>query len=100
MKDTHGKYRPSLTYTSLIEEVSKVRMYGISKYGDSEDWLTTEPLDHLNAAIRHIRAHINGTFCDEDSDELHLTHAVTNLMFEIERMKRLDSHVKQSSKNH
>ena len=87
-KQTEGKYKPSLTYTSMLEIVSHVREYGISKYGNSENWLTTNPMDHLNAAIRHIRKHIEGEIYDNDSNLLHLAHAVTNLMFEIERMKR------------
>ena len=88
MKFDEEKYKPSLIYTSLLKEASKVRMYGIIKYGDKEDWLTTEPERHLDAAIRHIRQHIEGGVIDDDSKCMHLAHAVTNLMFEIERLKR------------
>lgn len=97
-KQTEGKYKPSLTYTSLLEEISKVREYGIKKYGSSEDWMSTDKIHHYEAAIRHIRKHIDGEFIDNDSGLLHLAHAVTNLMFEIERIY-LVNHDKSSS-NH
>ena len=40
-KRNEGKYKPHLIYTSLLKEVSKVREYGIKKYGGyGEDWRT------------------------------------------------------------
>ncbi len=87
-KDTEGKYKPSLMYTSLIKNISNVRMYGIEKYGNSEDWVSTTSIDHLDAAIRHIRKHIEGFPFDSESNLPSLAHAVTNLMFEIERINR------------
>lgn len=84
-KKPENKYRPSLVYTSCLKAMAKVRQYGIEKHGSSEDWRTTEPIQHLDAAIRHIRAHIDSEAFDEGSGEPHLAHAMTNLMFEIER---------------
>jgi len=89
-KNDQEKWQPSLTYPSMMREVSKVRQYGIKKYGAAEDWLTTEPKRHYDAAMRHIIAHMEGEMHDPDSGYLHLAHAVTNLMFEIERMNRED----------
>lgn len=84
-KKPENKYRPSLVYTSCLTAMAKVRQYGIEKHGSSEDWRTTEPIQHFDAAIRHIRAHLDGEAFDEGSGEPHLAHAMTNLMFEIER---------------
>ncbi len=89
-KNTEGKYKPSLTYTSTLEVISEIREYGIKKYGDAEDWRTTEPEDHFDAALRHIRAHIDGEVYDNNSGFFHLAHAMTNLMFEVERMTDKD----------
>jgi hypothetical protein len=83
-----GKYKPSLIYTSLLKEISKVREYGIEKYGSPEDWTTTDPYRHFDAAIRHIRAYISGEQIDAESTLHHLSHAASNIMFEIERLYR------------
>jgi len=88
-KKDQGKPEPALTYYSLICEISAVRKYGIAKYGAAEDWLTTEPMRHFNAALRHIYAYLEGAETDDASGCSHLAHAVTNLMFEIERKHRL-----------
>ena len=64
-KRDSGKYKPTLIYKSLLQEISAVREYGIEKYGSSEDWLTTGPIRHFDAAIRHIRAFIEGDKSEE-----------------------------------
>jgi len=84
-KPSEGKYTPSLIYTSLLKEVSKVREYGIAKHGSADDWKTTDGIKHLDAAIRHIRAVIDGEEYDDESTYRHLAHAASNIMFEIER---------------
>lgn len=86
MKTSEGKYEPTLVYTSLIKFVAKVRRFGINKHDNSEDWRTTEPIKHFDAAIRHINEHLDGHPIDEQSGEPVLAHAVCNLMFEIERL--------------
>lgn len=87
-KKPEGKYEPTLVYSSCIEEVAKVRRFGIDKHGASEDWLTTEPRQHYDATLRHLYKIIDGEQIDPESGLLHLAHAITNLMFEIERIKR------------
>lgn len=98
-KDIKNKYQPHLIYTSLLEEVSKVRIYGIKKYGSSSDWLTTVNVCHFDAAIRHIRKHIDGEFFDNESKLLHLSHAISNLMFELERLYLYDCIPSQEQSN-
>ena len=85
MKFDEGKPNPSLFYTSALYETVYVRAYGIRKHGSAEGWKTTKPIEHLNAAIRHIRAVIDGEHLDEESGKLHLAHAICDCMFEIER---------------
>lgn len=84
-KKPEGKYEPTLVYTSLIRYVAKVRRFGINKHGSSEDWRTTEPINHLDAAMRHINAVVDGQDLDLESTLPHLAHAIANLMFELER---------------
>ena len=86
-KNDEGKYQPTLVYRSLIVAVSKVREYGIKKYGHSEDWRTTPSIRHFDAALRHIYAHLAGEMTDADSGLTHLAHAASNIMFEIERIE-------------
>lgn len=87
-----------MIYQSLIVSVSRVREYGANKHGSGEEgWRTTEIMDHLDAARRHIDETIEAIRnndpsrlfdIDENGDgshELHLANAVCNLMFEIER---------------
>lgn len=87
-KKDQAKWQPSLTYPSMMREISSVRQYGIKKYGAAEDWLTTEPKRHYDAAMRHIIAHMEGELTDSESGCSHLAHAITSLMFEIERAHR------------
>jgi len=84
MKDTEGKPRPTLIYYSLIKEISKVREYGIEKYGSKTDWQTTDPQDHLEAALRHLYKYAEGEENDDASGLNHLAHAASNIMFLIE----------------
>ena len=87
MKVSEGKYEPTLVYVSFIEEIARVRRYGIEKHDNSEDWRTTPIVDHFDAMLRHINAHIDGEILDPESGLMHLSHAAANIMFEIERVK-------------
>ena len=85
MKFNEGKPNPSLFYSSALYETVFVRAYGIKKHGSVDGWKTTKPIEHFNAAIRHIRAVIDGEKYDLESGKLHLAHAICDCMFEIER---------------
>lgn len=86
MKNDEDKYRPTLIFKTLIDQVSRVRMYGIKKYGAEDDWRTTEPCytRHLDAALRHLYAIADGETFDKDSGFAHTALAVANLMFIIQ----------------
>jgi len=85
MKFEEGKPNPSLFYTSALYETVYVRTFGIKKHGSVEGWKTTESIRHYDAAIRHIRAVMDGEDYDTESGKLHLAHAICDCMFEIER---------------
>ena len=87
MKKNEGKPDPSLFYTSALYEIVHVRAFGIEKHGSVDGWKTTKPIQHYDAAIRHIRAVIGGEDYDKESGRLHLAHAMCSLMFELERQK-------------
>lgn len=90
MKKNEGKPNPSLFYTSALYETVYVRAFGIKKHGSEKGWKSTKPKEHFNAAIRHIRAVIEGEDYDEESGKLHLAHAICDCMFEIERKVQND----------
>lgn len=90
MKDSKNKPKYSLIYTSMLNEVAKVREQAlVTKYPDSEDWRKNESIVHLEAAERHIRKVMDGEVYDEESKLYHCAHAICNLMFEIERFETL-----------
>lgn len=91
MKIQEGKPKPTLVYTSFINEVARVREYGLTKYPDAENWRTTSIDDHFNAMLRHVlaaKAHYMkesaGEKMDQSSGLSHLAHAACNIMFVIE----------------
>ncbi len=92
MKKNEGKPQLSLMYTSFMEEVVRVREYGIKKHGSPEGWVTTSTLEHIDSALRHIMAFKSWLLHESIGEELdvesgldHLAMAACNLMFEIER---------------
>lgn len=85
-KNDSEKYEPTLIYTSLIKAIAAVRKYGAMKYGSTEDWRTTPPTSHFNAIMRHLSAHLDGEYLDQESGLSHLAHAAATLMMEIERV--------------
>jgi len=89
MKKNEGKPKLSLIYKSFMDEIAKVREYGVEKYGNKEDWRTTDSELHYDACLRHIFAYIDGEEIDKESGLSHLAHAACNLMFLIEERANL-----------
>ena len=70
----------------VLIEVSKVFAHGAEKYGDF-NWQQSR-LDGekgpINHALKHILNYQAGIADDESDDpKIHLTHAITNLIFEM-----------------
>jgi hypothetical protein len=97
IKETQGKWRPYYVLPSLLEEVAKVRNFGIEKYGNPDGWKITGDLEYLEAAIRHcneaLKAYQNkehSLFYDKESGLSHFAHAACDLMFCIDKLKQGD----------
>lgn len=79
IKRDGGKPEPSLVPWATIKAMARVRRYGIDKYGAAESWRDVEPHRWIDAALRHIYAHLNGEITDPESGLPHLWHACTSL---------------------
>jgi len=73
----------------VLAEIGKVFAAGAKKYGD-HNWSSGRlkgDKDPINHALKHIVYYNAGVADDEDEDgtdlEIHLRHAITNLMFEL-----------------
>ena len=83
-KADQGKPRPSLCPVSLIEAVTAVRMFGLQKYHDPDNWKQVEPERYRDALYRHWLAYLKGEKYDQESGLPHLWHLACNAAFLIE----------------
>ena len=84
-KHDNGKPEFRLIPQVALEEVAKVMSYGAKKYAP-DNWRKV-PTGHdryMDAALRHINAHLRGDVGDEESGLPHLAHAVCSLMMAME----------------
>lgn len=99
-KDTVGKPKLGLVPFSALAEISKVREYGISKYGDDECWREVEVKDFLDATLRHIYKFLYESETDEESGLPHLSHAACSMVLGlsnyIEQRKEFDMDLQES----
>lgn len=87
-KADQGKPCPSLCPVSLIDAVTAVRMFGLKKYRDPDNWKQVEPDRYHQALLRHILAAWNDPYKrDPESGLLHLAHAACNIAFLLEMKK-------------
>ena len=87
LKFDKGKPDLSLIPYEALEELAKVLMYGEKKYGR---WNWKKKLNYsrlTSAALRHIHKFNSGIDRDDESGELHLSHAACNLFFLIYFLK-------------
>ena len=83
-KADQGKPHPSLCPVSLIEAVTAVRMFGLQKYHDPDNWKQVEPERYRDALYRHWLAYLKGEKYDQESGLPHLWHLACNAAFLIE----------------
>ena len=84
-KADQGKPRPSLCPVSLIDAVTAVRMFGLKKYHDPDNWKQVEPERYHQAMLRHILAAWNDPYKrDPESGLPHIAHVATNIAFLLE----------------
>jgi len=73
-------------------EAAKVMTFGAKKYAPNNWMLVKDGHDrYIDAALRHINAHLTGEVVDPESELPHLSHAVCSLMmaqhFHLEKKK-------------
>ena len=109
IKADAGKPRLSLVPTEIINQIARVREYGINKYpnGGPNNWKKVELDRYRDAAYRHLLAYIaNPKGVDEESGLPHLAHLACNVAFlcELEALQKeepetKDTTSKEKSKN-
>ena len=96
IKADAGKPRLSLVPTEIINQIARVREYGINKYpnGGPNNWKKVELDRYRDAAYRHLLAYIaNPKGVDEESGLPHLAHLACNVAFlcELEALQKKSS---------
>lgn len=67
---------------SVIDGIRQVRLFGLKKYKDPDNWKRVEPERYKNAAFRHWLAYLDDPHgVDEESGLPHLWHCCCNLAF-------------------
>ena len=86
-KYDNGKIRPSLVPPEIIEQIARVREYGVKKYNDPENWRKVEPQRYWDAVLRHtLAAWDDWQATDPESGLLHIAHIACNLAFLLEQI--------------
>lgn len=86
VKHDSGKPDYSLLPFHGLEEVVHVLTYGARKYS-RDNWRQVEPHKerYTAAALRHLTAYARGEVTDPESGLHHLAHAVTSLLYILEK---------------
>lgn len=91
-KADKGKPKLSLVPTEIINCIAKVRMFGVEKYHDPDNWKKVEKERYIDALYRHLLKYINdNNSVDEESKLPHLWHIACNVAFLCE-MERKNEH--------
>ena len=106
IKADAGKPRLSLVPTDIINQIARVREYGINKYpnGGPNNWKKVELDRYRDATYRHLLAYIaDPKGVDEESGLPHLAHLACNVAFlcELEALqtKTKDTTSEEKPKN-
>lgn len=104
IKADAGKPRLSLVPTEIINQIARVREYGINKYpnGGPNNWKKVEIDRYRDAAYRHLLAYIaDPKGVDEESGLPHLAHLACNVAFlcELEALQTKDTISEEKPKN-
>lgn len=96
IKADAGKPQLSLVPTEIIKDIAYIRMYGVEKYSDPDNWRKVEIQRYRDAAYRHWLAYLDDpSGVDEESGYPHLWHLACNIAFlcEMEKGKPVPIHV-------
>ena len=87
-KHDGGKIDLTLVPRQIIWDIGAVRMYGVEKYKDPENWKRVEIERYRAAAFRHFLAYLEEpTGVDKESGLTHLSHLACNVAFLCEMEK-------------
>lgn len=91
-KDDQGKPRYSLLPLEALEAVVQVLEHGAARYGVGNWRLVPGARQrYLDACLRHVLAVLRGEDVDKDSGLPHLAHAVSSLLFVMDRDSKPDN---------
>lgn len=83
-----GKLQLTLVPTGIIRAIARIRLFGVAKYHDPDNWKRVEPQRYRDAAYRHWLAYLDDPGgVDAESGLPHLHHCACNLAFLIEMEK-------------
>ena len=81
-KADKGKLRLSLVPRGIIRAIARIRMYGVEKYKDPDNWKRVEIERYRDAAFRHWLEYLdNPKAADKESGLPALWHCCCNLAF-------------------
>lgn len=85
-KDTVGKPKMHLVPPSIMRGIAFVREYGNRKYGSPDNWKEVDPIDYVDAGMRHYLKILPDLFAiDEESGLPHLWQIACNVAFLCEK---------------
>lgn len=89
IKSDHGKEQLTLVPRRIIHDIAAVRMFGVKKYKDPENWKRVEVERYRDAAFRHWLAYLDDPDgVDAESGLPHLWHLACNIAFLCEMMDK------------
>lgn len=84
-----GKLQIRHVPPQIIRDIAEIRMYGIEKYKDPENWKRVELDRYIDALLRHTLSFMEDTHSvDEESHKEHYKHMACNMAFICELMAK------------
>lgn len=84
LKADKGKDHLTLVPLQILHAITKVREFGVKKYGSVDSWKKVEPERYKDAAFRHWLAYLeNPDSVDDESGLSPLWHCACNIAFLI-----------------
>lgn len=93
-KDDKGKLEIRLVPTQIVRDIAEVRMYGVQKYKDPENWKRVELHRYVDALLRHTLMYLEDPDgVDAESGISHYKHMACNMAFICELEKKREQRV-------
>ena len=93
VKHDKGKLQLTLVPREIIRDIARVRMYGVEKYTDPDNWRKVEVERYRDALMRHMLDYLDDPDgVDAESGLSHLAHIACNVAFlcELKKEKELN----------